>query len=853
MHILFINVRLNYYDRKDVINFGIERRKKMKKMWLKKTLSVMLAASMVLSLSACGGKTEGNGNNNGNQGQSDSGSTASGAAHYFRADYLGTLPEQFKKNGGNYTSFYGDKLFYSCYNDDYTKQTICSFDVLTGEETVYLEMDQGGNGGDVFAENSYMNQFTADEEGNIYVLVSSSKIDENTVDKEKYANATKEDLINYIYNNWGYDTYEAAEEYVNNNESEVLPEGYSYGDLLLMYEATEANYIRKSYLKKYDTTGTEAFKAEIAMNSSNGYCDAMGMDADGNLYLAIEEWSEESSSSYIMVYDKDGAELGKIDIGSNYVSRLIKTVDGKCGYLTWSATGNGYSLCVLDPATKSVGEEIQMGSGYINSCIILDDHTYLYSSDRGLFKYDTATQETENYLNWMDCNISSNNVSAFGMLSDGRVAVYVQSWTSNGSNNDIAILSEISEEEAKAVSQINVACFYMDYNMENSAIEFNKKHTDYHINITQYYDYDSDVEYQDALDAFMTAIVSDTSIDVVCFNDYSQMLNFAAKGLLIDLKDVLASDADLSVDKILPNVINACTYDDKLVALPNNFSVTTLVGKVSDVGTTPGWTVADMKALYESKEPGTQILSWATKEEMFNTCISLGYNQFIDLENKTCNFNCDEFVNVLEFVSYFPDEYNYNDDTDITELMNQGKVLLYQTSLPDFGQMQMLSTIFADDLTYIGYPTSSGNGTMMYLSNLTGITKYCENADLAWEFLRDMYLPSDDYYYGGGYYSGSILKSEFDKFFDDATNPENYQGSWGWGNFETTLHAPSQEEVDQVKNIILESTAVNGAVSSGILNIIKEEAAAYFSGQKTAQDVAAIIQSRMEIYLSETM
>jgi hypothetical protein len=84
-------------------------------------------------------------------------------------------------------------------------------------------------------------------------------------------------------------------------------------------------------------------------------------------------------------------------------------------------------------------------------------------------------------------------------------------------------------------------------------------------------------------------------------------------------------------------------------------------------------------------------------------------------------------------------------------------------------------------------------------------------------------------------------------------NEDYYNGTWGWGNYETTIHVPSQEEVDQVKEIILNSTAVSGAVSTGILNIIEEEAAAYFSGQKTAADVAANIQSRMEIYLSETM
>jgi ABC-type glycerol-3-phosphate transport system substrate-binding protein len=163
----------------------------------------------------------------------------------------------------------------------------------------------------------------------------------------------------------------------------------------------------------------------------------------------------------------------------------------------------------------------------------------------------------------------------------------------------------------------------------------------------------------------------------------------------------------------------------------------------------------------------------------------------------------------------------------------------------------MLANIFGDDLTYIGYPNSSGNGSMMYLSGLSGITKYCEEPDIAWEFLRETYLQS--YESDGSWFSGSILQADFDKFFEDCRNEDYYNGTWGWGNYETTIHVPAQEEVDQVKDIILNSTAVNGAVSSGILNIIEEEAAAYFSGQKTAADVAANIQSRMEIYLSETM
>jgi ABC-type glycerol-3-phosphate transport system substrate-binding protein len=821
----------------------------MKKVWFKKTLSAVLCACMTLSLTACGG---GSGKSTETGG---SGTSADEAKRYFRADYLDNLPDGMTGENAGSVVFYGDKVFYSEYSDDYTQQTIYAYDVLTGEDMEYCTFKNGsGSDADIYAESTSLSQFTPTADGSILLLSTSSQLDASTVDTDKYANTTKEDLINFIYSDWGFDTYQAAEEYFDNYIADTITENNTYGDLLLSYEATSDNYIRHTYLSKIDATGAEVYKSEIDAGPDNSYCNAIGSDADGNVYLAIDEWSEEgdSDTTYILVFDGSGNAIGRIDCSTSYISKLTNTADGRCGYLQWGSDGEDYVVCVLDPAELKVSEEITVGSGYVYDCVALDDHTFLFRGEKGLKQYDTTTQESTTYLNWMDCNISSNSVTTFGVLSDGRVAVYLQTWGSSSYTTDIAILNEISADEANSVKEINVTCFYLDSNMEAAAIDFNKKHTDYHININEYYDYeDSDVDYQDALDSFATAIATDSSIDVVAFTDYSQMLDFAAKGLLVDLNSVLADDPDLGNGKIVQNVLNACTFEGSLVALPTSFSVTTLVGKVSDVGTTPGWTLSDLMALYNTKDPDTQILSWYTRERIFNMCISLGYDEFLDLENKTCNFNNQDFIDILEFASLFPEEYNYDEETDETDLMHNGKILLYETSLPDFGQTQMLANIFGDDLTYIGYPNSSGNGSMMYLSNLSGITKYCEEPDIAWEFLRETYLQS--YESDGSWFSGSILQSDFDKFFEDCRNEDYYNGTWGWGNYETTIHVPSQEEVDQVKDIILNSTAVNDAVSSGILNIIEEEAAAYFSGQKTAADVAANIQSRMEIYLSETM
>ena len=81
---------------------------------------------------------------------------------------------------------------------------------------------------------------------------------------------------------------------------------------------------------------------------------------------------------------------------------------------------------------------------------------------------------------------------------------------------------------------------------------------------------------------------------------------------------------------------------------------------------------------------------------------------------------------------------------------------------------------------------------------------------------------------------------------------ENGGGGWSWGEFDIEIQPATQADVDQVKDLVYNTTAVAGAVSDDITNIITEEAAAYFSGQKSAEDVAGIIQSRMQVYLSET-
>ena len=399
-----------------------------------------------------------------------------------------------------------------------------------------------------------------------------------------------------------------------------------------------------------------------------------------------------------------------------------------------------------------------------------------------------------------------------------------------------------------------MACIYSDEELEQKVININKKNPETRIRIKQFYETYSDMDYEDAMAGFMTAIASDPEVDIVYFNGaspYADMMNFASKGLLIDLNSFLESDTEVKREDLMESVLEACTYDDKLVGLPTGFSVSTVIGKVSDVGTEPGWTFAEMKALLESKEPGTQLFYGATRSWALEMCMNLGYKQFIDMENVNCSFNSQEFIDVLEFANLFPEEYEYVEGEDETILMNTGKVLLASYNLSDFEEIQLYTVIFGEELTYIGYPTVEGNGAMMSLGSSFGITKNCKETEVAWKLIREYFLPEendDSYYYS---YNFSIRQDEFDKYCENAMSADR-NGSWGWGEFEAEIKPATQEQVDEVKDLIANITAVDGAVSNEIMNIINEEAAYYFGGQKSAQEVAEVIQSRVWVYLSET-
>ena len=280
---------------------------------------------------------------------------------------------------------------------------------------------------------------------------------------------------------------------------------------------------------------------------------------------------------------------------------------------------------------------------------------------------------------------------------------------------------------------------------------------------------------------------------------------------------------------------------------------------------------------YTDAHPEAQIFDYSSKDYILQLCMAFNEDAFIDWSTGECKFDTPEFKSLLEFVNRFPDEYQYEDGmaSAPTRIQNR-EILLDMVYISDFNEIQLYREIFEDDLDFIGYPTTDGGcGTGLSAQQAYAITSKSAHKDGAWEFIEGMLIPQEESESrrGGRSWNFPNNKAQLQAMAEEAVKVEyvtdengeilkdengepivqgagmgiGYEDGWSYD-----YRIPTQDEVDMVLDLIEKARPVsNDGGDSQIQNIIIEEAAAYFQGQKSVDEVVGIIQSRINIYVSE--
>lgn len=628
----------------------------------------------------------------------------------------------------------------------------------------------------------------------------------------------------------------------------------------------------KQYLGKFDAEGNSLFLNELASEKSGSdgevimsYAQSVSADGQGRLYMC-------GSQGEVALFDAEGNAAGTFSLGSGdiYIQQACKGSDGKMYvvYTVYDGSGSSTFLADIDFEGKKTGTTYENFPGSTRHIVADPEGDFLVSDDNSVYSYDLKKQEKTKLFDWLDSDINGSYVQAFGLLEDGRLAAVYEDWSME--DRGVALLTKKKASEVPQKENITVATISGGYELRSLAVMFNKASDKYHISVNQYIDFDNYNEnsWSDAITRLNNDITSGNTPDIIDVSDIN-VEQLAGKGVFEDLYGYLEKSSTLSRSDFMENMLEAYTYNDKLVCIPASFSLQTLMGHKSKIGDREGWTLQEMIE-YADANPEAELFDQVSKREMLGFLLRMNEDEFVDWGEGECHFESDDFKSLLSFVNRYPDEVNYNEDTPVTPIRIQnGEVLLYPDSIYDFRSIQESLSIFNQDMVCIGFPTVDGSSGHAFIGrNLYAITSKSDSKEGAWEFIESVLNGADNERMSNGFptikskleaKAAEALKIEYvldengEPYLDENGEPviKGAGGGIGWGDWFYEYHHTTQEEVDIVMDLMSKAKPMAYNDNDEIMTIILEEAEPFFKGQKSVDEVAGIIQNRANIYIKE--
>ena len=622
----------------------------------------------------------------------------------------------------------------------------------------------------------------------------------------------------------------------------------------------EFTYVEKYLLRVFDQQGNETASIDLSQFNENEeeYFYMSGMVADGDRGICVSVGNELLGISF------EGELLYRIPAGEGIdgFMSLVNLSDGSAAVLAYANDYSEIKLLSVDSQTgKLVDNEVDFDRSVYRVYPFGGDYDFGYNKGESFFGFDADTGKETKLLSWINCDVDGNSLSGVFPQENGDIVCLTTEYgNEGGSTNYLISLVKTPYDQVPQKTTLTLACTGLDYTVKNEIIRFNRMDGDYRIEVRDYSEYNTVEDYTAGNTKLITEIGAGAVPDILITNGLP-IDTFSARGYFADLWSFIEADAELGGrEALVEPFLNAISQDGKLYWITNSFNLVTLAGPSSIVGTEPGWTYDDFYAALDQMPEGCEILSLGTtKQSVFDSICNLNLDSFVDWGTGTCNFDSEEFINLLKFTDLFPKDFDWEnhewsqDDNDDVRI-KEGRQLLMSLSVGYPSDLVYYKGYFEGGMTLIGFPDVPGSGSVFSTYSLGfAISETCKEKDAAWRFVSGFL--KEDFQNNYGSYGFSVNRKLFDKRFQDALGQEfnNYvmDASGEYVNQTITF---TQEDMDMLMNVINNTQLFGQSYASTqdqLQKIVSEEVSSYFAGEKSAEDVAAMIQNRASIYVSE--
>lgn len=845
----------------------------MKKKWFQKGLCAGLAVFMALGLCACGndsGSSGGRGGSGSGGRKGVSQDPALAKENVFSCQEFGDFPDMGDDFSVRTMTRKEDRIYllaqvyhYDEYDNTQNDIRILSMDLEGSDiQTIQLQTgaDNGGGdeAGDAAGGDGASEPAAGGAAGGIMprMAVSSAAVDIAVPVDEEYVETN-------VYEYIGYNSFTFS-------KGDVLY-GLKVHSLDDYRDQENPIYLNERFLCSWDMDGALLWEKDMAeiFSDDNYWTNSMAAMQDGSLVLLVE-----ADGLKEIILDGEGNVTDEKELKDDKnvfenLSQVLWNEDGTA-YVTYYDVNDDWNTCITtyDFKTGSLGEGQKlpdslswMGYNTIAAGVGTD---LVFTNSYGVFTYNIGDADAVQIMDFVNSDLDTNSIFQISMIDDEHfVAFYYDrmDYLARG-----GYFTRVDPKDIPDKAVVLLAGNYLASDMKKRVIDFNKTNSEYRIVVKEYETYNTQSDYMAGYTQLNNDILAGNMPDILVCDVNMPIGNYISKGLIADAGRLLEEDEELSKAEYLENVFDAYKVDGTLYYVIPNFYVRCPIGKTSIVGDRESWTMKEFQELLATLPEGTQGFGEMSREQFVYTMMSYCGSDFVDVSTGKCDFNSQNFMSMLEYAKTLPEEIDYSQFGDDYWKNYESQYREDRTILLDcyINRMENINSqikgYFGEEVSFIGFPTESGRGAMIGLGDYYVVSARSANQAGAWEFVR--YYMTEDYQEGESSWRIPTNRNAFDKwlakgmekpyYLDENNEKVEYENTFYINGEEIPIPVMTQEEVDRIEAFI-RSVDKPAYYNDNVENIIMEEAAAYFSGQKSVSDVAGIIQSRVQVYVNENM
>ena len=665
-----------------------------------------------------------------------------------------------------------------------------------------------------------------------------------------------------------------------------------YGDILKIYSPMDKSF-KTIFLDRdtFDTSGYvgEEFKPDEFCGAPKAE-DIIGV-CDGKIYLLVRQYGEDNSeirSFVATVNEKSETEI-ICEIPEDYFSYRLYIDNGRI----WGMDLNGENVFTIEGDSINESTLNNKLEGFFE---VDDENAYVYGiTDGELWICDEPGGDIiyklgkpcpfyngTNYRLFVDdenvfclgnmgvaflvdgethlCCFTDQDIvvkTCLGIYPDGDgFGIYADN------NDGVLFLSgkptDVNPATLKKTitARVPVILHYM----EEVVTKYNMQSPNYRVVLKA----STGSSYSEKLEVQLAAGEAPDLIDNTCVNiEY-----LAKKGAFLPLDDIIEGRED----EYFASALESGRVDGVQYMLPYHIRLETYITSKNISGDLETWNLEQFMGIIESSDVEYITPFSAYFDIDYFLLYDRSNTEYIDWENGVSHLSEEPFIRVLEFVKKYGRENGDNWEADYERGIDDGTIAGDFDNMPEpLDFMNKYDGYFKGNASYIGFPRADISGGYLYAGGFM-INAASENIDAAKDFLSWLiseegqreYIKSS--YTLGGTAPSSTAGHEFKLFCTLPARTDIFEEEIAdYQDFRMFNHGEalsqnnilsykdkqlSDEQITTFKRLLNEAAPIPNDADA-ISAIIEEELGAFLADQKTAEETAKIMDSRVQLYMDE--